>query len=135
MRDGAVSASVAGMAHDTSVADDESPPGPYELTALTEEHLAKARDAAHGRSAHLILRNGPLRQSVLALVAGAVLGEHEAPIAATLQVLRGRVRMTDVSGAELTLSEGELGLVPDERHDLVAEEDSVVVLTTVTAGP
>ncbi|NBE50969.1 cupin [Streptomyces boluensis] len=122
------------MAHDTSVSDDESAPGPYELAALAEEHLTKARGAAHGRSAHLVLRDGPLRQSVLALTAGSALGEHEAPIAATLQVLHGRVRVTAVSGKELTLSVGELGLVPGERHDLVAEEDSVVILTTVTAG-
>lgn len=135
MRGDAGSASVADMAHDTSVSDDDPAPGPYELAALTEEHLAKARDATHGRSAHLVLRDGPLRQSVLALTGGSALGEHEAPIAATLQVLRGRVRVTAVSGKELTLAEGELGVVPGERHDLVAEVDSVVVLTTVTAGP
>jgi quercetin dioxygenase-like cupin family protein len=36
----------------------------------------------------------PLRQTVLALAAGVRLAEHEALGAATLQVLRGRVRLT-----------------------------------------
>ncbi|MFC7303847.1 cupin [Streptomyces monticola] len=122
------------MADETSTSGTapSGPAGPVDLRALADEHLTKARNAAHERSAHLVLRSGPLRQSVIALLRGAALGEHESPVAASLQVLRGQVRVTAESGTELTLSQGHLGPVPAERHDLVAITDAVVVLTTVT---
>ncbi|MEV0321422.1 cupin [Streptomyces sp. NPDC050658] len=102
-----------------------------DLTAVVDDHLAKARVAPHGRSAELLVRDGPLRQSVIALTAGTELGEHEAPVAATLFVLRGRVRVT-ASGGDLELAGGEFACVPHERHGLTALEDSAVVLTSVT---
>ncbi|MGW0736431.1 cupin [Streptomyces sp. NPDC002851] len=116
------------MAPDTP----ESGPASVDLTSAVVEHLAKARAAAHQRSAHLVLHDGALRQSVIALLAGSVLGEHEAPAAASVHVLHGGVRVTTVSGEELELSHGMLGSVPQERHDLVALQDSVILLTTVT---
>ncbi|WP_097229603.1 cupin [Streptomyces zhaozhouensis] len=103
-----------------------------DLTRLADEHLAAALGAEHGRSAHLFLRDGPLRQSVIALAGGARLEEHEAPPAASLQVLRGEVRMHSAK-SELTLRAGQLARVPRERHDLTAVSDAVVLLTSVTA--
>ncbi|MFC9491414.1 cupin, partial [Streptomyces hydrogenans] len=50
-----------------------------DLTALADEHLAAARTAPHGRSAHLVLHDGVLRQTVIALKAGTALDEHNAP--------------------------------------------------------
>jgi quercetin dioxygenase-like cupin family protein len=108
--------------------------GMNDLSQLAEEHLALARRAEHGRSAHLFLHDGPLRQSVIALVAGAELEEHNAPPAASLHVLRGRVRLYSVAGdAELTA--GQVVRVPQARHGLAALDDAVMVLTSVTATP
>ncbi|KAB8170981.1 cupin [Streptomyces sp. 3MP-14] len=103
-----------------------------DLTRLADEHLAQALRAEHGRSAHLFLRDGPLRQSVIALAGGARLEEHEAPPAASLQVLRGEVRMR-CGEEDLALRAGQLARVPQERHDLTAVSDAVVLLTSVTA--
>ncbi|GAA3878510.1 cupin [Streptomyces sedi] len=103
-----------------------------DLTRLADEHLATALAAEHGRSAHLFLRDGPLRQSVIALAGGARLEEHESPPAASLQVLRGEVRLHSAK-SELTLRAGQLAPVPRERHDLTAVSDAVVLLTSVTA--
>lgn len=69
-----------------------------DLNALADEHLAAARASAHGRSAHRLLHEEPLRQTVIALTSGSALDEHNAPAAASLQVLRGRVRLTAASG-------------------------------------
>ncbi|MGW5861491.1 cupin [Streptomyces sp. NPDC055239] len=102
-----------------------------DLYALVAEHLEKARTAAHGRSAELLLHDGPLRQSLIVLTTGTELGEHETPTAATLFVLRGRVGLTTASGP-LELGEGEFAPVPHERHSLTALDDSAVVLTAVT---
>ncbi|MCX4784848.1 MULTISPECIES: cupin [unclassified Streptomyces] len=101
-----------------------------DLNALADEHLAAARAAAHGRSAHRLLHQEPLRQTVIALASGFALDEHNAPAAASLQVLRGRVRITAASG-DVELNAGELQPVPQERHGLLALEDAVVLLTAV----
>ncbi len=100
------------------------------LTDLAREQLALAHDAGAGRSA-VTLYGGhthSLRQTVIALVAGRGLDEHENPGEATVHVLQGRVAL--VSGEEsVELSAGELVVVPDHRHRLDALEDSVVLLT------
>jgi quercetin dioxygenase-like cupin family protein len=104
----------------------------YDLTALADDHLAAAHRSAHGRSAELLAREDPLRQSVIALTQGSALEEHNAPQAATLLVLRGQVRLTAVSG-DTTLTQHELRAIPQERHGLLALTDAVVLLTAVTA--
>ncbi|KQV18783.1 MULTISPECIES: hypothetical protein [unclassified Kitasatospora] len=102
-----------------------------DLAAATEEHAAKAAASPHGRSAHLLLHDGVLRQTVIALTAGTALDEHNAPVAAGLQVLRGRVSLT-IAGRRVELTAGQLHPVPQERHGLLAHTDAVVLLTTVT---
>ncbi|MFI0989103.1 cupin [Streptomyces exfoliatus] len=101
-----------------------------DLTALADEHLAAARTAPHGRSAHLVVHDGVLRQTVIAMTSGTSLDEHNAPPAASLQVLRGRVNLTAAGWAE-ELSSGTLRMIPKERHGLSALEDAVVLLTAV----
>ncbi|GJF34574.1 LuxR family transcriptional regulator [Kitasatospora sp. NE20-6] len=103
-----------------------------DLGALADQHSALAAESPHGRSAHLLLHDGVLRQTVIALTAGSSLDEHNAPVAASIQVLRGRVSLT-VAGRRQEAAAGELHGVPQERHGLLAHEDSVVLLTAVTA--
>ncbi|MBB4948353.1 quercetin dioxygenase-like cupin family protein [Kitasatospora gansuensis] len=102
-----------------------------DLAAAADEHAALAAAAPHGRSAHLLLHDGVLRQTVIALTAGTALDEHNAPVAAALQVLRGRVSLT-IAGRRVELTAGQLHPVPQERHGLLAHTDAVVLLTTVT---
>ncbi|MBB5933098.1 cupin [Streptomyces zagrosensis] len=104
-----------------------------DLTALAREHLDKARMESHGRSAHLFLHDGPLRQSLIALVAGTELDEHNAPPAASLQVLHGHVRLVGRESGDWELIAGQMQAIPHERHALRAVEDSVILLTAVTA--
>ena len=105
------------------------------LTTLAQEQLAAARAGSAGRSAVTVhgRHDFVLRQTLIALVEGQALAEHESPPEATLQVLQGRVRVTagdDVwEGAA-----GELLVIPPARHDLRALEDSVVLLSVGTAG-
>ncbi|MEU4831269.1 cupin [Streptosporangium sp. NPDC023615] len=111
-----------------------------DVTALAEEHLSLARQSAHGRSAHTYLDEGTLRQAVIALTAGTALGEHDAPPAASLHVLSGRVRLVDgvpadgsgrEAGQGTALGAGQAAPIPQRRHSLEADEDSVVILTSV----
>ncbi|MDJ1130509.1 cupin [Streptomyces iconiensis] len=103
-----------------------------DVTALAAEHLALARDDPHGRSAYLFLHDGPLRQSVIALTEGSELDEHNTPPAASIYVLQGRVRLTEIT-ADQDIGPGQIQRVPPVRHGVRALEDSVFLLTAVTA--
>ena len=107
------------------------------LTALARHHLETARAASSGRSAHTIYggHEHNLRQTLMAMTAGSSLDEHESPGEATLQVLQGRVRVTN-SQSGWEGSPGDHIVVPRTRHGLHAIEDSVVLLTVVKpVGP
>jgi quercetin dioxygenase-like cupin family protein len=102
------------------------------LTDLADDHLRRARAGGAGRSAHTLYggHDHRLRQTLIALLAGQGLDEHESPGEATLQVVRGRVRL--VAGtASHELEAGRLVAIPPTRHALEAPEDSVVLLTVV----
>jgi quercetin dioxygenase-like cupin family protein len=107
-------------------------PGPHDLTALAHSTLEAARANPHGRHGDLLLRDGHLRQSIIALTDGARLADHNAPPAATLQVLQGSLEVTTGSGTEQRLGLGELVQLTKERHGVLALADSVFLLTTVT---
>ena len=69
-----------------------------------------------------------LRQTLLAMLGGAQLGEHESPGPASLVVLHGRIRL--IAGQDtVELAAQQFCPVPDRRHSLHADEDSVVLLS------
>jgi quercetin dioxygenase-like cupin family protein len=100
------------------------------LTTLVDEHLAAARTTGSGRSAHTVHggHEHALRQTLIALTAGSGLAEHNSPGEATLQVLRGRVRLI-TTGQSSEAAAGDLLVIPPERHSLDALDDSAVLLT------
>lgn len=104
-----------------------------EIVSLTDEadrHLGLAREAGSGRAAHTVRggHDNVLRQTLIALAAGRELAEHESPGEATLQVLRGRVRL--VAGDDAVEgAAGDLLTIPPRRHALHALEDAAVLLT------
>ncbi len=108
----------------------------FSLDAIGREQAARAAAASSGRSAQTVYggHEHALRQTVLALTAGSSQDEHENPGEATVQVLRGRVRLTAGKTAWEGRS-GDLLVVPDSRHALEAIEDSVILLTVSKAAP
>lgn len=105
------------------------------LDALAREHLERAAAGSHGRSATTVHGGHELvlRQTLLALTAGTTLAEHENPGEATVQVLRGRVRLTS-GDTSWEGRAGDLILIPPARHSLEALEDSAVLLTVAKTG-
>lgn len=94
------------------------------------ELLQSAHTSSSGRAGRTLLpgAGAPLQQTLLALVAGRSLSDHETPTAATLQVLSGVVRLT--GGQEpLELRSGEFAQIPPVRHGLDALDDAVVLIS------
>jgi quercetin dioxygenase-like cupin family protein len=105
----------------------------FSLEALGRELLGKAAGGSAGRAAQTVAggHEKSLRQTVIALASGTQLAEHANPGEATVHVLRGRVTLSS-GGDSWEGRDGDLILVPDAPHSLHAEQDSVVLLTTVS---
>lgn len=103
------------------------------LGELADQLLAAARAERSGRSAHTLLggREHSLRQTVIALTAGHRLAEHNSPGEATLQVLRGQAQLITAS-QQWTGRAGDHVTIAPERHELLAVEDTAVLLTVVS---
>ena len=95
----------------------------FSLEALGHQLLERAGAAGGGHTADTVVGGHEriLRQTVIAMLKGAVLAEHENPGEATVHVLRGRVRL---SAGKLSWEgrSGDLLVVPDARHSLEALE-------------
>src|SRR5699024_9855817 len=104
-----------------------------DLNELTESHLALARENENGRSAELVAHDGELRQTVIALADGVRLPAHNSPPAASIQVLVGTIRVELDEEMQGEFGAGELWILTHERHSVLALEDCVFLLTTVTS--
>jgi len=101
------------------------------LDALGQAHLVKAAEAQSGRSAETVFggREHTLRQTLIAMIAGTTLADHENPGEATLHVMSGHVRLGSDDEDAMDGRAGDLLVVPDSVHHLEAVADSIVLLT------
>ena len=100
------------------------------MDAIVREQAGKATAGSSGRAAETVYggHDKTLRQTVIALTAGASLAEHESPGEATVLVLEGRVRMASAEDSS-DGTQGDLLVVPPARHSLEALTDAAVLLT------
>ncbi len=99
------------------------------IEALARQQMQRA--AADGRHAADTVVGGHervLRQTVIGMVAGSELGEHENPGEASIYVVKGSVRLV-AGDQQWDARAGDLLLVPDARHSLLALDDAAVLLT------
>jgi quercetin dioxygenase-like cupin family protein len=104
----------------------------WSLTALADGLLSHALSASGRRGMCTVDGGRPylLYQTVIALARGQRIEEDHNPGEATVQVLRGRVRVT-AGDDTIDGSPGQLLIVPGARHSMTALEDAVVMLTAV----
>ncbi|WP_328993457.1 cupin domain-containing protein [Kribbella sp. NBC_01245] len=100
------------------------------INELAADLLANAASAESGRSSVTVYsRTGArLRQTLTALAAGRVMGEHKSPGDASVLCLQGRI-LVHAGDAEVELGPGDLVAVPPQRHEVEALEPSVLLLT------
>jgi quercetin dioxygenase-like cupin family protein len=100
------------------------------LTALADGLLSHALNASTGRGVRTVDGGRPrlLHQAVIALAHGQRLDEDDNPGEATVQVLRGRVRII-AGGDTMDGSSGQLLIVPHAPYTVTALEDAVLLLT------
>lgn len=100
------------------------------VDARARELLAQAASAPGGRAAQTVMggHERVLRQTVIAMTQDSALSEHANPGEGTVYVLRGRVRLT--AGKQAWEGrDGDLLIIPDAPHSLLALQDSAVLLT------
>jgi quercetin dioxygenase-like cupin family protein len=98
------------------------------LTEVADELIADLPQHHAGRTARTLVTGESLRATVIALASGSELAEHDAPRAATLQVLRGSVILR-AGDREWPLAEGQLATIPSERHSVHAVTDAAFLLS------
>ncbi|TRW79450.1 cupin domain-containing protein [Mycolicibacterium sp. 018/SC-01/001] len=99
------------------------------IEALARQQLERA--ASSGRNAADTVVGGHeriLRQTVVGMTAGSQMSEHENPGEATIYVLKGSVRLI-VGDDRWDGRAGDLLLIPDARHSVLAIEDAAILLT------
>lgn len=104
---------------------------PVNLSDAADELVRSAKTSRAGRAGRTLIpgAGAPLKQVLLGLADGQSLADHESPAAATLQVLRGAVRLTGSGQDGRELHVGDLVAIPPVRHGLDALDDAVVLLT------
>lgn len=102
------------------------------LTVLADYLLAQAAESPQRRvSQRIDLNHEHLRMTAIGFDTGGELPEHKNPGEAVLQVVRGRIRLTDATRS-IEVEEGVLARIPNGMHSVEALEASVIVLTAIS---
>ena len=88
-----------------------------------------AEDSKTGRAAKTLVKEGPLRITMVALRKGTVLPPHHVEGPISIQIIRGCLRLTTQSG-DMDVPEGNLiALGPGVVHSAKAHDDCAILLT------
>lgn len=107
-----------------------------DMDTLIEEQFELARQATSGRSAITIVgdHTRDLRQTLIAVVGGERLHDHDSPPEATLHLLIGQAELTFEDGTTVAVKQGGFMQIPPERHGVTAISDCAMLLTVATRG-
>lgn len=95
---------------------------------MATQVLEEARRQHARRAAKTLVTGTSLRVTLIGMTEGAELAEHDAPAAATLQAVSGRVQV-HTHNQKWMLDPGQLLTIPHQRHGVTAVSDAVVLLT------
>lgn len=105
-------------------------PTPFDLASEAAGLRASPGWVQHGRVAKTLLRTPDVRVLMLALRANTVIPEHATNHTVLVQVIAGRVQIaTRTTGATDLVAPAMLFMPANVAHDLVAYDDSIVLVT------
>lgn len=107
------------------------------LIDLAREHSIVSRSLGEdsGHTARTLVKDGPLRVTLVVLGAGGMLREHSAPGPITIQVLDGDVRFT-AHGTDHDLGKDELlALATGTPHTVASARGGAFLLTLLQLDP
>jgi quercetin dioxygenase-like cupin family protein len=97
--------------------------------------LAEAKTASNKRAARTLIKQGPLRLTLLALAEGGSIDEHRAGGPVSIEVVKGGAVTIAATGDSYQLGAQEtLVLDADVPHSLRAAGDTVLLLTIAMAA-
>lgn len=101
------------------------------LEVMADYLLAQAAEnPQHRASQRIDLDHQQLRMTAIGFAAGGELPEHRNPGEAVLQVVRGRIRISDATRT-IEVDAGTIARIPDGVHRVEALEPSVILLTAL----
>lgn len=103
--------------------------GQFNLKSESETLIASAHEAAAGRAATTLVKEGALRLTLLALIEGAVLTDHKAPGPVSIEVVSGSVDITVGDHSEHLEAQETLVLGANVVHAVTALTDAAILLT------
>ena len=91
--------------------------------------------ARHGRSSRTLVKEGPLRLTVVALGAGGELAAHRAPGMVTIHVLQGEINLAAAGKVYEMKPRDLLVMEPGVEHSARSAGGGVFLLTVAGAAP
>lgn len=103
----------------------------FALDGEADALQASARSAADGLASKTLVRQGPMRITLLTLRRGAVLHSHQVEGPSSIQVLRGKLRITTDKSDVVIASDGLVTLAAAVIHNATALSDCAMLLTII----
>jgi quercetin dioxygenase-like cupin family protein len=101
----------------------------FDLKRTHADLIERARAAKAGRTATTLVKEGPLRITLVAMKQRVSLQEHQVAGAVSIQALRGRVAV-EADGTRSDLRAGPLLVLDaDVRHRVMAVTDCAILIT------
>jgi quercetin dioxygenase-like cupin family protein len=101
----------------------------FDLKSNQADLMERARTAKAGRTAKTLVKEGPLRITLVALKQGISLKEHQVAGVVSIQALRGRVAV-EADGSRFDMRPGQLLVLDaDIRHRATAMTDCAILIT------
>jgi quercetin dioxygenase-like cupin family protein len=101
----------------------------FDLTEETQRASDPEALARTGRSARTLLKDGPLRVTLIVLGPGGDIPEHQTEGPITIHVLRGALRL-NVEGTDYGLGTGDLlSIGTGASHSLMSDQGAALLLT------
>jgi quercetin dioxygenase-like cupin family protein len=106
----------------------------FSIAAEDAAQREKAATAKAGRSAKTLVKEGPIRVTLVALRKGVALQPHQVEGAVSIHVLRGRTRVSAAAN-EIELAAGGLVVLQEEvTHAAQALSDCALLITVAMPG-